>query len=97
MKAIEFTSKLQDGVIPVPEHYKDWTKQSVKVILLVIESPLEEKAMPKNATDLNRFAGTLSLTEEPIDNTNDEVKRFFENIQLDLSGYRFNRDEANER
>jgi hypothetical protein len=29
--------------------------------------------------------------------TNDEVKNFFENIQIDLSGYHFNRDEANER
>ncbi len=28
---------------------------------------------------------------------NEEVKSFFENIQIDLSQYRFNRDEANER
>ncbi len=31
------------------------------------------------------------------DSINEEVKSFFENIQFDLSQYRFNRDEANER
>jgi len=44
----------------------------------------------------------LAATEsKPVassqDHINEEVKSFFENIQIDLSQYRFNRDEANER
>jgi hypothetical protein len=67
MEAIEFTSQLQDGVIPVPEHYKNWSKQSVRVILLAMESPIEETIIPKKTKNLNRFAGTVSLTEEPLE------------------------------
>jgi hypothetical protein len=65
MQAIEFTSKSHDRMIPIPEQYKDWFKKPVKIILLTME-PSNEDIPPKN-TDLNRFAGTLSLTEEPLE------------------------------
>ncbi|RKZ50425.1 MAG: hypothetical protein DRQ99_33875 [Candidatus Parabeggiatoa sp. nov. 3] len=67
MQAIEFTSKSHDRMIPIPEHYKDWFKKPVKIILLAMESTAEEKVKPQQTTDLNRFAGTLSLTEEPLE------------------------------
>ena len=67
MQAIEFTSKIQDGMMSIPEHYKDWFKKPVRIILLAIESSHEENVMPEQTTDLNRFAGTISLTEEPLE------------------------------
>ena len=41
----------------------------------------------------------LAAESTPLTSSQDsiEVKSFFENIQIDLSRYRFNRDEANER
>jgi uncharacterized protein (DUF3820 family) len=32
MQAIEFTAKIQKVMIPIPEHYKDWFKKSVRII-----------------------------------------------------------------
>ena len=34
MQAIEFTYESHDGMIKIPEHYKDWIKKPIKVILL---------------------------------------------------------------
>jgi len=51
MQAIEFTSQLQNGVIPVPAPYQDWTKKSVRVILLTIEPPSQEKVVLQKTTD----------------------------------------------
>jgi len=67
MQAIEFTSKSHDRMIPIPEHYKDWFKKPVKIILLAMEPSAEENVIPQQTTDLNRFAGTISLTEEPLE------------------------------
>jgi hypothetical protein len=45
-----------------------------------------------------RLLATDKIAKKPQkDSINEEVKNFFENIQIDLSGYHFNRDEANER
>ena len=67
MEAIEFTSKLHDKTITIPEQHKDWFKKPVKIILLAMESSPEENVMPQQTTDLNRFADTISLTEEPLE------------------------------
>jgi len=37
MQAIEFTAKIQNGMISIPEHYKDWFEKSVRIILLAQE------------------------------------------------------------
>jgi len=58
MQAIEFTSKSHDKMIPIPEHYNDWFKKPVKIILLAMEPSHEVN--PQKNTDLNRFAGTIS-------------------------------------
>ena len=47
MQAIEFTYESDDGMIKVPEQYKNWIKKSVKVILLWQEPPHSEKISPK--------------------------------------------------
>ncbi len=39
MQAIEFTAKLKNGMIFLPEPYKDWSKKPVRVILLTPEIP----------------------------------------------------------
>ncbi|KHD06876.1 hypothetical protein PN36_12820 [Candidatus Thiomargarita nelsonii] len=65
MQAIEFTCESHDGVIKIPEQYKDWFNKSVKVILLWQEQ--RDKTMPQSPTVLNRFAGTISLTEDPLE------------------------------
>ncbi|MEN8219758.1 MAG: hypothetical protein ABFS56_26100 [Pseudomonadota bacterium] len=65
LQAIEFTYESDDGVIKIPEQYKDWIKKSLKVILLWQEQ--KDKTMPQSPTDLNRFAGTISLTEDPLE------------------------------
>jgi len=67
MQAIEFTSKSHDRMIPIPEYYKDWFKKPVKIILLAMEPSPEEKVIPQKTRDLNRFTGTISLTEEPLE------------------------------
>ena len=46
---------------------------------------------------------TVSTVDEKIDNPKDyltkanEVRTFFNSMQADMSGFKFNRDEANER
>ncbi len=67
MEAIEFTSKSHDRMIPIPEHHKDWFKKPVKIILLAMEPSPKEKVISPQTTDLNRFAGALSLTEEQLE------------------------------
>lgn len=37
MQAIEFNYSSQDGVIKIPEYYKDWFQKSFKIILLAQE------------------------------------------------------------
>ncbi len=65
MQAIEFTSKIQNGMIPIPEHYNDWFKKPVKIILLEME-PLD-KVIPQKTTDLSRLTGTISYPDEPLE------------------------------
>ncbi|MDM8564554.1 hypothetical protein QUF74_02780 [Candidatus Halobeggiatoa sp. HSG11] len=39
MQIIEFTTKIQDGIIHVPKNHEDWFEKSVKIILLEQEPP----------------------------------------------------------
>jgi len=73
MQVIEFKSKLNDGLISIPDIYKDWYNNTVRVVLL-----REPKHLPQET-----------------DST--ELQRFFDEFNADLTGYRFNREEANER
>ncbi len=75
MQAIEFESNSYNGIIEIPEIYKDWYGKTVKVILLTeTESEIRDKDTDKS-----------------------ELMQFFDWFNADLTGYKFNRDEANER
>jgi len=71
MQAIEFKAKSYDGLINIPDTYKNWYNNTV--VLLTKPKPLPQE------------------TGHP------ELKRFFVQFNADLTGYRFNREAANER
>ena len=74
MQAYEFSARLDNGVIYVPEKYKNKIKSEVKVILLEKKVSNTKKAIsPAKRTDL------LSP------------------ISIDTRGWKFNKEEANER
>ena len=75
MKAIEFTTASHNGVIRIPQDYKDWFSQTVRVILLS-DSDAE-------------------IPEQDADKT--ELRKFFDQFNADLTGYQFDREEANAR
>ncbi len=61
MHAIEFETRLYDGVIELPPSCNHWRDgQPVKVIVLAADG---ETPLPCN---LQRHVGTLTLTEEPL-------------------------------
>jgi len=65
MQAIEFTSELHDGMIPIPECYKNWFKKPVKVILLAMDS-LHQKldsTQPPELTEEMRVAAAAKWYE----------------------------------
>ena len=74
MQAIEFTAKIQNGMIPIPEHYKDWFKKSVRIILLAQERtqvlPIEQDAPIEQDTWLGCMSNTGQIIGDivsPID------------------------------
>jgi len=73
MQVIEFKAKSYNGLINIPDTYKDWYNNTVRVVLLREPKPL------------------------PQETDSTELKRFFDQFNADLTGYRFNREEANER
>jgi hypothetical protein len=69
MQAIEFHSIVNNGVIPIPEQYKDKILNSVKVIVF--------------PTDTKQAKG--------------KKKTPFHCIGIDMTGFKFDREEVNER
>ncbi|GBR73555.1 hypothetical protein NO1_0910 [Candidatus Termititenax aidoneus] len=67
MQAYEFSSTVDDGVIHIPEQYKDKLSSFVKVI--VFSNSMADRAVKKN----------------------------FSALKLQTKGFKFNREEANER
>ena len=70
MQAFEFTSVTENGVIPIPELYRNKITDAVRVIVLT--------------QDAKKERGT-------------KKQKTFHNIGIDMSGFKFNREEANER
>lgn len=65
MQAIEFEAQLKDGVIKLPEPYRYWRENgSVKVIVLAQEDQTRQE------NDINRHAGKVTLTEDPLEYQN---------------------------
>ena len=59
MKAVEFTTASHDGVINIPDDYKDWFSQTVRVILLS-NADMEVQEQPSDTMDLCMFFDQFS-------------------------------------
>lgn len=67
MQAIEFETHLENGLIHLPASYQHWQEgKHVKVIVLVDES-VDTKAEHQSRLSINRHAGKISLTEDPLE------------------------------
>ena len=53
-------------MIPVPEHYRDWFKKSVKIILLEQEPPNVLPIKQDTLTEQNTWLGCMSDTGQII-------------------------------
>lgn len=66
MQAIEFETHLENGLIHLPVSYQHWQEgKHVKVIVLVDESA--GRSEQQNRPSINRHAGKISLTEDPLE------------------------------
>jgi hypothetical protein len=67
MQAIEFETHLENGLIHLPVSYQHWQEgKHVKVIVLVDEN-VDNKLEQQNRPSINRHAGKISLTQDPLD------------------------------
>lgn len=67
MQAIEFETHLENGLIHLPASYQHWQEgKHVKVIVLVDESA-DDRAEQQDQQSINRHAGKISLTQDPLD------------------------------
>lgn len=83
MYAIEFLTSIKNGIVHIPDQYKELQeKESVKILILVEDQGEDIKY------DVNDMKNP-----ERSDNTDN----FFDKFQIDLTDYKFNRDEANAR
>jgi hypothetical protein len=73
MQAIEFTSIINNGVIPIPDQYKGKIGNEVKVI-----------AFPEHSTGQS-------------EGSQRKKKEAFHCIGIDMTGFQFDREAANER
>ena len=68
MQTVEFNAAIENGVIPIPQQYRDTLTDDVRVILIPKERILSK---PEN-------------------------KKIY-SIGINMTGYKFDREEANER
>jgi hypothetical protein len=67
MQAIEFETDLKNGLIRLPTSFQNWQEgKHVKVIVLVDEAS-EEKSTLEKPFSINRHAGKINLTQDPLD------------------------------
>jgi hypothetical protein len=72
MPAIEFTSEPHNGMIAIPEQYKDWFKKPVRVMLWAIEPSWSEKItqksrpLPKGAGCYHSGRSDISMRAEEL-------------------------------
>ncbi|EDN65162.1 hypothetical protein BGP_6564 [Beggiatoa sp. PS] len=59
MQIIEFKSTSHNGVISIPDSYKDWYNNIVRVVLLREPKPLPQE---NDSTELKHFLTNLTLT-----------------------------------
>lgn len=66
MYAIEFQTRIKDGVIEIPEEYRDRFRQIVKVILLAEEQPLQSDIIDQLLVQPIEVADFKPLSREEI-------------------------------
>lgn len=83
MYAVEFITSIKNGIVHIPDQYKELQqKESVKILIL----------MEEPGKDISNGINDMKKPEIPGD-----IENFFNKFQIDLTDYKFNRDEANER
>lgn len=95
MQAYEFNATIQDGIIHIPEQLADENLSWVKVILLA-------DSVKKTADSRKGKFTAMRLKTKGIDISNraarlSEIQSVTKNINVDLTNFHFNRDEAHER
>jgi len=83
MYAVEFITSIKNGVVRIPDQYKELQqKESVKILILM-EEPGKDISYGINDMRKSEISG--------------DIENIFDKFQIDLTDYKFNRDEANER
>ena len=93
MQAIEFDALIDQGVIHVPPELAAWQSRAVRVILLAATHPTIAQEGKQSENDALREQAVLragALLNRP-------VGRYLNAARLDTRGFRFDREEANER
>ena len=93
MQAIEFDALVDKGMIHVPPELVAWQSRAVRVILLAANNPMIGQEGERSENDALREQAVLrarALLNHP-------VGRYLNAARLDTRGFRFDREEANER
>lgn len=93
MQAIEFDTLVDKGMIHVPPELVAWQSRAVRVILLAANNPMIGQEGERSEDDVLREQAVLrarALLNHP-------VGRYLNAARLDARGFRFDREEANER
>lgn len=81
MYAVEFEASIQNGVVHIPSEYKELDGRDKAKIIIMLSEPIDAVVSSMNNIDI----------------TVDDVDMVFNKFQIDMTGFKFDRDEANER
>ncbi|MCI4399359.1 MAG: hypothetical protein JHC37_02240 [Campylobacteraceae bacterium] len=81
MYAIEFEAPIQNGVVHIPSEYKELQETDRAKVIIMIKEPIS----------------AIVSSIKNISTTADDVDMVFNKFQIDMTNFKFNRDEANER
>jgi hypothetical protein len=81
MYAIEFEAPIQHGVVHIPIRYKELQETSSAKFIVMFNEPIDSSV----------------LSSEKMDKSLDDIDVVFNKFEIDMSDFRFDRDEANER
>ncbi len=85
MKTIKFISSAKDGIIEVPKKHLKNLSSRFEVIILV-----KEEKEPKKIKSKKKSSEIVPKKTKP-------KKDFFKSFKVKTKGFKFDRDEANER
>lgn len=95
MQAIEFRAIVEQGVIRIPKGLAEWQDKSVRVILLAEDTAQIQPAKQPDRVDAQAkveqaISHAKTLLRRPVD-------RYLSAVRIDTRGFKFDREEANER